>query len=102
MLLEDKRIVQFREVIFAQSLRQIALVWGCTTSSNALGDGSDENESNFIYSLNMSPNSSLTLPLSATNTIGEIADLEVWIDWNGDSSDTNEWILDINDANTLY
>ena len=72
-------------------------------SSDALGDGTDENVTIFSSNLNIVPNSKIILPLSATNTTGEVAHLEAWIDWNGDGdfNDTNEMILDIDDATTL-
>ena len=72
-------------------------------SSNALGDGGDENVTVFSSNLDITPNSSIILPLSATNTTGEVAHLEAWIDWNGDGdfNDANEMILDLDDSASL-
>ncbi len=68
-------------------------------SSNALGDGTDEDGLVIMPSLNISPGSTFRLPLSTTNTTGDTAHLEAWIDWNGDGDfdDIDEMVIDIDD-----
>ena len=72
--------------------------------SLAMGDDTkdgydDEDGITIIPSLNIIPGGSIRLPLSVTNTTGDTAYLEAWIDWNGDGdfSGTNEMISDLKD-----
>lgn len=73
-------------------------------SSNALGDGDDEDGILFPNSLLIVPGGIVNLPLSATNTTGNTAYLEMWIDWNGDGdfSDEGEMVADIDDGSSVF
>ena len=68
-------------------------------SSDALGDGSDEDGLTIFPSLDLAPGISFSLPLTVTNTTGDTAYVEAWIDWNGDGdfADVGEMVLDIQD-----
>ncbi len=69
-------------------------------SVNADGDGADEDGLTILPSLDIRPGSTFRLPLSVTNTTGDTAHLEAWIDWNGDGdfADTGEMVIDIDDS----
>lgn len=69
---------------------------------NALGDDNDgliddEDGVNIFPSLNIIPGGTIKLPITMTNTTGELAYLEAWIDWNGDGDfdDPNEMVENI-------
>ena len=66
--------------------------------ANALGDGADEDGFNFT-SLDIFPGGTFRLPINITNTTGLPAELEIWIDWNGDGdfNDSGEMIADLTD-----
>ncbi len=68
-------------------------------STNALGDGADEDGVAILSSLNIRPGGTFRLPLKATNITGDTAHLEAWIDWNGDGDfdDIGEMVIDIDD-----
>ncbi len=68
-------------------------------SNDALGDGADEDGITFLSSTNWAPGGIVRIPFSAINTTGNQAELEIWIDWNGDGdfSDPDEWVIDLSD-----
>ena len=68
-------------------------------STDALGDGSDENGVTIFSSLDIFPGSTFRLPLNYENTTGSLAHIEAWIDWNGDGDfdDTDEMVFDVSD-----
>ncbi len=68
-------------------------------STDALGDGTDEDGFNFNNSLNITPGSVLNLPLNIVNTTGTVAHFEMWIDWNGDGDfdDAGEMVANLSD-----
>lgn len=72
-------------------------------STIAAGDDStgidDEDGITSFSSLNIHPGGNLKLPLVVTNTTGEIAYVEAWIDWNGDGdfNDLNEMVVNLQD-----
>ena len=68
-------------------------------STDALGDGTDENGVTIFSSLDIYPGSTFRLPLNYENTTGSLAHIEAWIDWNGDGDfdDTDEMIFDVSD-----
>ena len=64
-------------------------------------DGYDDEDGIIIFpSLDVSPGRIIRLPLSVTNTTGNMAYLEAWIDWNGDGKfdGPNEMVADYVDA----
>lgn len=69
----------------------------------ALGDDTDhiddEDGVTIFSSLNIIPGGSIRLPLSVTNTTGDTAYVEAWIDWNGDGDfdEPNEMVIDLKD-----
>jgi hypothetical protein len=69
-------------------------------STNALGDGADEDGLNFPTHMQIVSGGTLNIPFSATNTTGLPAHVEMWIDWNGDGDfdDAGEMVTDINDT----
>jgi len=69
------------------------------SSVDALGDGADEDGFTFSSTLDLIPGGILNIPIDVTNTTGEIAHYEVWIDWNGDGdfNDPNEMVADFSD-----
>ncbi len=73
-------------------------------SDQALGDDmqnmDDEDGITLFPSLNISPGSTIRIPLSYTNTTGNTAYIEAWVDWNGDGDflETDEFIFDGNDG----
>ena len=69
----------------------------------AFGDdnNSDDEDGLIIFpSLNIAPGGTIRLPLTVTNTTGNIAHLEAWIDWNGDGDfeGTDEMVANYMDA----
>ena len=65
------------------------------------GDGFDDEDGITIRpTLDIAPGTTFRLPLNVTNTTGNIAHLEAWIDWNGDGDfeDTGEMVIDIDDS----
>ncbi len=63
-------------------------------------DGYDDEDGISIFpSLNIRPGGTIRLPLSVTNTTGDTAYIEAWIDWNGDGdfNETNEMVVDYKD-----
>ena len=68
-------------------------------NTTATGDGDDENGLTLFSSVNVIPGGTLQLPFSATNTTGNTAYVEMWIDWNGDGAFTpDEFVIDIDDS----
>ncbi len=63
------------------------------------GDGNDDEDGVVIFpTLDISPGSTIRLPLSVTNTTGDTAYVEAWIDWNGDGDfDAGEMVADFKD-----
>ena len=68
--------------------------------NTATGDGVDENGLTLFSSLDVVPGGIMRLPFSATNTTGDTAFVEMWVDWNGDGdfNDANEFVVDIHDG----
>ncbi len=68
-------------------------------SSDALGDGADEDGFNFPSTMNIVPGGTMNMPLDIVNTTGTTAHYEIWIDWNGDGDfdDPNEMVADLSD-----
>lgn len=68
-------------------------------SLTATGDGNDEDGTALNANINWQPGAIINLPLSVTNTTGTQAELEIWIDWNGDGDfdDPNEFITNLSD-----
>jgi len=70
---------------------------------DALGDDNDnvddEDGIAIFPSLDLAPGGSLKLPFRVTNTTGDTAYLEAWIDWNGDGDfdELNEMVIDLKD-----
>lgn len=60
---------------------------------------SDEDGLTIFPTLDLAPGNSFMLPLSVTNTTGDTAYVEVWIDWNGDGDfdEDNEMVADFKD-----
>ncbi len=69
-------------------------------SNNALGDDADEDGTEIWESLDIYPGGILRLPLNYTNTTGNTAYIEAWVDWNGDGDfeDDNEMVFDVSDT----
>ncbi|MEM6317578.1 MAG: GEVED domain-containing protein [Bacteroidota bacterium] len=69
-------------------------------SNDALGDGDDEDGLTIFPSLDLKPGVPFKLPLSVSNTTGDTAYVEAWIDWNGDGDfdDPNEMVANFKDA----
>ena len=69
----------------------------------ALGDDqdnlNDEDGIVMLPSLNITPGGTLRLPFRVTNTTGDTAYVEAWIDWNGDGDfeELNEMVADYKD-----
>ena len=74
------------------------------SSTNADGDGDDEDGIKFPTTMQISSGGTLNIPLVATNTTGETAYLEMWIDWNGDGDfdDVNEMLVDLDDGSAAF
>jgi hypothetical protein len=68
-------------------------------SSDALGDGADEDAFVFGSNLNLVPGITISLPINITNMTGSTAHFEMWIDWNGDGDfdDTGEMVANLSD-----
>ena len=68
----------------------------------ATGDGVDEDGLGVTSNINMAPNGQIKLPFNVSNLTGEQAELEIWIDWNGDGDfdDPNEFVADLSDDTT--
>ena len=68
-------------------------------SSNALGDGADEDGFNFPNHLDIVPGGILNLPIDVVNTTGTTAHYEIWIDWNADGNfnGPGEMVADLSD-----
>ena len=71
-------------------------------SADALGDENDEKDEDGLTifpSLDIKLGSTFRLPLTVTNTTGDTAYVEAWIDWNGDGDfdDANEMVVDLKD-----
>ena len=71
--------------------------------TEALGDNnnmsSDEDGITIFSTLDLAPGITIQLPLDITNTTGDTAYVEAWIDWNGDGDfeDANEMVVDLKD-----
>ena len=70
--------------------------------STANGDdanGDDEDGITFSSTTRWVPGGRVMIPFSVFNNTGDQAELEIWIDWNGDGdfSDANEFVIDISD-----
>lgn len=74
------------------------------SSGDALGDGIDEDGVQLFPTLNLYPNLTFRLPFTYTNTTGNTAHLEAWIDWNGDGDfdEANEMVIDWDDGTTSF
>jgi len=50
--------------------------------------------------MQIAPGGTMNIPFSAINTTGNIAHVEMWIDWNGngDFADAGEMVINIDDA----
>ena len=68
-------------------------------STDALGDGVDEDGLMIFPSIDIGPGSTIRLPLDYTNTTGATAYIEAWIDWNGDGAfdGPGEMVFDVAD-----
>jgi len=72
-------------------------------STNALGDGADEDGLTIFSSLDISPGSTFRLPLSYTNTTGMDAEIEAWIDWNYNGEfDAGEMVFDATNPSASF
>ena len=73
-------------------------------SSDALGDGSDENAISLAPGMMFTPGNTFVLPISLTNLTGSTSHFEAWIDWNGDGdfNDPQEMVADWNDGSLAY
>ena len=73
-------------------------------STTADGDGVDDDGLDFPSTMQLTPGGTMNIPLIVTNTTGNTAYLEAWIDWNGDGDfdDVNEMIVDIDDSATTF
>ncbi len=63
-------------------------------------DGVDDEDGVTIFpTLDLAPGITFNLPLAVTNTTGDTAYVEAWIDWNGDGDfeDANEMVADLKD-----
>ena len=69
-------------------------------STDALGDGVDEDGLTLFSSLDLHPDMTFRLPFSYVNTTGDTAYVEAWIDWNGDGDfdDLGEMVADWDDS----
>lgn len=69
-------------------------------STNALGDGNDEDGLTILASLDISPGGNFRIPLNYVNTTGNTAHIEAWIDWNGDGDfeETGEMVFNESDT----
>lgn len=69
------------------------------SSTDALGDGTDENGLTISSTLDLVPGTNFRLPLTVVNTTGDTAYVEAWVDWNGDGDfeDANEMVSDLKD-----
>jgi len=71
--------------------------------AQAFGDDNDnvddEDGVTIFPSLRIIPGGTLKLPLAVTNTTGDTAHLEAWIDWDadGDFDESNEMVVDLQD-----
>ncbi len=65
----------------------------------ATGDGLDEDGITFPSNIHWTQGSHVRIPFSVNNPSGQQAELEIWIDWNGDGDfdDPDEWVVDISD-----
>ena len=69
------------------------------SSTDALGDGVDEDGLTVYPSLDLYPAQTFTSPFSYTNTTGNTAYVVAWIDWNADGDfDNSEMVADWNDG----
>jgi len=68
-------------------------------SSDALGDGEDEDAFKLIHLLEAIKGITYNIPFYTVNTTGQTAYLKIWIDWNGDGDfeDLDEAWIDIQD-----
>ena len=72
-------------------------------STDALGDGADEDGLTIYESLDIAPGSIFRLPFSYTNTTGNPAEIEAWIDWNNNGEfDAGEMIFDETNPSDPY
>jgi len=69
------------------------------SSTDALGDGTDEDGLTIFGGLDIIPGGTIRLPLDYTNTTGSPAHIEAWIDWNANGEfDAGEMVFDEVDA----
>ena len=72
-------------------------------NAEAIGDDSDgtddEDGITKLSSIDVRPGGTIRLPLNVTNTTGDTAYIEAWIDWNGDGDfdETGEMVIDLKD-----
>ena len=76
-------------------------------SANANGDdlnGDDEDGFVFPSSMQIYPGGNVNIPISITNTTGDTAHFEVWIDWNGDGDfdEVGEMVADFDDGSSAF
>ena len=72
-------------------------------STDALGDGADEDGLTIAPTLDVSPGSTFRLPLTYTNTSGSPAEIEAWIDWNNNGEfDLGEMVFDATDPSAGF
>lgn len=73
-----------------------------------LGDGDDnspqDDEDGVILPASIPPDATITIPIAVTNTTGQTAYLEAWVDWNGDGDfdDLNEAIIVWDDSSGSF
>ncbi len=68
-------------------------------------DGTDDEDGiGFDSNLDIVPGATIIIPLDVTNTTGNTAHVEMWIDWNGDGDfdDPNEMIANLDDSTTPF
>lgn len=72
-------------------------------TTDALGDGVDEDGLTIYPSLDITPGGTFRLPLSYINTTGSPAEIEAWLDWNNNGEfDAGEMIFDATDPSVNF
>ena len=72
-------------------------------STDALGDGMDEDGLALFPSLDIGPGSTFRLPLTYVNTSGSPAQIEAWIDWNNNGEfGIGEMVFDATDPSAGF
>jgi len=70
-------------------------------TTDATGDGTDEDGLTIFTTSDIALGSRLLVPLNVTNTTGSTAYVEAWIDWNGDGTFAGEMVADLDDTSGL-